>query len=320
MTAVPVVVRRARVGSRAVSAVWIAVVLWSTTALFVRAAHADALVFTTYRLWLALPPLALVIGFRARRGVTVVTRAPGISRLRWTLVVLGAGFFFASGAFTAFAALNRTRLLDVTLIGALQPVLVIAIGVSFLGEHAARSHVVRALVAVGGTAAVALSASGSGSWDVTGEVLAVASLFLNVGWYVYGRVLRDRYAVDPFVFMFGVLAAAAVITTPVAWIGTGGLDLPPAAIGFATATMIAGTAAHLLVVWAHRYVPASMSAPLLLGEPILVAVGAWICFAEALGPAEILASLVVVGALWGMVRSPAFAHAEGETADPAPPA
>lgn len=320
MTAVSTVLRRARVGSQAVSAVWIAVVLWSTTALFVRAAHADALVFTTYRLWLALPPLALVIGLRARRGVTVVTRAPGISRLRWTLVVLGAGFFFASGAFTAFAALNRTRLLDVTLIGALQPVLVIAIGVWILGEQASRSHVVRAFVALGGTAAVALSASGSGSWDVTGEVLAVASLFLNVGWYVYGRVLRDRYAVDPFVFMFGVLAAAAVITTPVAWVGSGGLDLPPAAIGFATATMIAGTAAHLLVVWAHRYVPASLSAPLLLGEPILVAVGAWICFAEALGPVEIVGSLVVVAALWGMVRSPAFTHAEEGTADPAPPA
>lgn len=320
MTAVPVVLRRAPVGTRAVAAVWAAVVLWSTTAIFVRAAHADALVFTTHRLWLALPPLALVIAVRARRGAVTVTRAPGMPLLRWALVVGGAGFFFASGAVTAFAAVNRTRLLDVTLIGALQPVLVIAIGVSFLGERATRSHFVRAAVAVGGTALVALSASGSGSWSLSGELLAVASLFLNVGWYVYGRVLRDRYAVDPFVFMFWVLSAAAVLTTPVAWAASGGLDLPPAAVGYAAATMVAGTAAHLLVVWAHRYVPASLSAPLLLAEPLLVAALAWVCFGERLGPVEVIGAAVVVGALWGMARSPALAHADERTPDPAPPA
>jgi drug/metabolite transporter (DMT)-like permease len=304
----------------ALGALAAAVVLWSASALFVRAGHADPIVFTTWRLWFALPPLALVIGLRARRGIAVRTRPAGMSRRRWMLTVAGAGTFFASGAATAFAALQETRLLDVTLIGALQPVLIIAVAVAFLGERADRTHLALAVLAVAGTVLVAVASSGRGSWSLAGDLLAVLSLVLNVGWYLYGRVVRDRYGIDPFGLMFGVLLTAAIVTTPIAFVTSGALQMHEAAFGYAAATMAVGTSAHLLLVWAHRYVAASVSAPLLLAQPPLVAVAAWICFGEAFGPTEVLGSVVVVGALWGMVRTPTLARAEDATADPAPPA
>ena len=183
---------------------------------------------------------------------------------------------------TAFAAIDKTRLLDVTLIGALQPVVIIVIAVLFLGERVQRRHAVLAFVAVAATVLVASSTSGSGSWSMAGEMLAVLSLFLNAGWYLYGRVLRGRYAIDPFGFMLGVLAAAAVLMTPVAILSAGTLRMSGSAYFWVTATMVFGTAAHLLLVWAHRYVPASLSAPFLLAEPPLVAIGAWVFFGEAL--------------------------------------
>lgn len=318
MVDVALSLRAHAVQRRAVAAVGLAVVLWSTSALFVRAGHADPTTFTVWRLWLALPPLALVVGLRLRRGEEVRLRAPGVSRGRWILVVTGAGAFFASGALTAFAALGRTRLLDVTLIGALQPVFVIALAVAFLGERVERANVVRAVVAVGGTVLVASAAAGHGSWSLAGDLLAVLSLFLNVGWFLYGRVLRDRYAIDPFGFMLSVLFAAAVLLTPFALAGHG-VHLPRAAVGYAAATMLVGTTAHVLLVWAHRFVPASTSAPLLLAQPPLVAVAAWACFGEALGVVEVVGSAVVVGALWGMVRSPVLEHVEDTTPDPVPP-
>src|SRR5262245_41557621 len=153
---------------RALGAIWIAIVFWSATALFVRAGDANPLVFTTWRLWFALPPLAAVCWWRTRGGRNVMFRAPGMSRGRWFLVILGAGAFFASGAATAFAAIDKTRLLDVTLISALQPVVIIVVAVLFLGEHTDRGHVVRALVAVGGTIVVATASSGSGTWSLAG--------------------------------------------------------------------------------------------------------------------------------------------------------
>jgi drug/metabolite transporter (DMT)-like permease len=304
---------------RALGAVVAAVVLWSASSLFVRAGDADALVFTTWRLWFALPPLGVIILFRSRSRGPVELFPAGVSRARWVGLIFGAGAFFVTGAATAFAALGMTTLLDVTLIGALQPVLIIAFAVAFLGEHVGRSLVVRAGIAVGATIVVALSATGSGNWSLAGDIVAVVSLVLNAGWFLYGRVLRTRFEIDPFVFIFCVFVTAALLITPVAAIANGGLGLPGKAVFFAACTMVSGTTAHVLMVWAHRFVPTSVSSPLLLAEPPIVAVGAWIFFDEALTPVQIIGSAVVVASLWGLVRSPELEHVEDDAIDPAPP-
>lgn len=298
----------------------LAVVGWSLSSLFVRAAHSDALVFTTWRLWFALPPLGAIVAWRRHTDPHVQLWPKDVSPLRGAALLAGGGAFFAGGAATAFAAIDMTRLLDVTLITSLQPVLVIAFAVLALRERVARSQYAMAVVAIAGTILVAAAASDSGTWSLAGDVVAVVSLVVNAGWFLYGRVLRARYPVDPFAVMLGVLAAAAVLLTPIAFAEAGGLDLAPAAIGFAACTMVSGTTAHVLMVWAHRYVPASVSAPLLLAEPPLVALAAWALFDESLGPIEILGSVIVVFALFGMVRSPAIERAEESLADPVAPA
>jgi drug/metabolite transporter (DMT)-like permease len=297
---------------------WGAIVLWSASSWFVRAGHANALVFTTWRLWFALPPLAVVVGIRAARGAGVPRRPAGVPLGRWILLLLGGGFFFSTGATTAFASINQTRLLDVTLIGALQPVVIVAVAVLFLGERTTRGVLAWGGVAVAGTVFVACTGGGAGEWSLQGELLAVASLAFNSGWFLYSRVLRDKFAVDPFVFVFAVFAASAVMLTPIAAISAGSLALPAAALGFAALTMCSGTTAHVLMVWAHRYVSPSVSAPLLLAEPPLVALGAWWFFGEVPTPPQIVGSAVVVVALWGVVRSPALVHVEEEIPDLAP--
>jgi drug/metabolite transporter (DMT)-like permease len=316
----------AAVASRAIAAVAAAVVLWSLSALFVRAGHADALVFTTYRAWLAVPVLWAIVRLRARhhaRTGTIVPgrpRPPGATRGARLALVAGAGALFAFSASTGFAAIGSTTVLNVTLIGALQPVLVIAAAVAFLGEHTTRAHVVRAAIALAGTTIVVAASSGGGTWSLAGDVLAVISLVGNSAWYLYGRWIRHRFAVDPVGFMAGVLTAVGLILTPIALIVHGSLGLPAPAIGFAALTMASGTAAHLLSIWAHRYVPASVSSPLLLAEPVLVGAAAWVCFGEALTAVQVVGSFLVRGVLVGMVRSPAHEHVDEETADEMPPA
>ena len=297
----------------------VAIVLWSASSLFVRAGHSDALVFTTWRLWFALPPLAAIVAVRSRRDRSVSWRPPDTSVFRWVALFFGAGAFFVSGAATAFAALGLTRLLDVTLISSLQPVLIIAFAVAFLGEQADRTHLVRAIIAIAGILVVAVSASSGGSWSLAGDVVAVVSLVLNAGWFLYGRVLRTNFAIDPFVFMLGTLSAAAVLITPVAVVAHGGLGISGRGMFFAACTMVSGTTAHVLVVWAHRYVPTSVSSPLLLGEAPLVAAGAWLCFGESVSVVEGVGSVVVVASLLGIVRAPALAHVDHDVPDPSPP-
>jgi drug/metabolite transporter (DMT)-like permease len=311
--------RRTLIERRAIPAVVAAVVLWSASSLFVRAGDADALVFTTWRLWFAIPPLALIVALRRRRGPQFGFWPRDVSRARWVALMVLGGASFVAGAATAFAAIGMTRLLDVTLIGALQPVLVIAFAVAFLGERVARSHLGRGAIAIAATMFVAVVASGSGSWSLAGDIVAVVSLFANTVWFLYGRVLRTRFAPDPYAFMLGVLASGALLMTPIAWIHNGGFEMRGVAIAFAACTMVSGTTAHVLMTWAHRYVPTAISSPMLLAEPPLVAAGAWLCFGEAVTPLEAVGSAVVVASLWGVARSPELEHVDEEVLDPAPP-
>jgi drug/metabolite transporter (DMT)-like permease len=304
---------------RAIAAVVTAVVLWSCTALFVRAGHSDALVFTTWRLWFAIPPLFLIVWARGRSESTGRFWPEDVTLRQWILLLIGAGAFFILGATTNFAALGQTRLLDVTLILSLQPILIIGFAVAFLGEHAPRSHLIRAVVAVGGTVLVAVSGSGSGTWSLAGDLLAVLSLVFNSGWFLYGRVMRTRIVVDPFAFMLGTLTTAAVLLTPVTLIVHGTLSISGRGLFFAACTMIAGTAAHVLMIWAHRHVPTSVSSPMLLGETPLVAAGAWLCFEETVTPLQAVGSAVVVASLWGVARGSELEHVEHDVPDPAAP-
>lgn len=304
---------------RALGAVWLAVLAWSASSLFVRAGDSDPIVFTTWRLWFSLIPLAVAVAWRRRRDPSLQLWPTDVALQRLLLLLIVGGATFASSAATAFAAINQTRLLDVTLIGSLQPVLVVGFAVAFWGEKVTTRQALLPLVAAAGTLIVATAASGSGTWSLAGDLIAVLSLVLNAGWFLFGRALRSRFPIDPFAFMLGVLASAAVLLTPVALITNGDLQMSSRGFTYAACTMITGTSAHVLMTWAHRYLPASISAPLLLAEPPIVAVGAWIWFAESLGIVEIIGSLVVIAALVGVVRTPALEHAEEDTADPVAP-
>jgi drug/metabolite transporter (DMT)-like permease len=294
-------------------AVGIAVLGWSASALFVRASHAPAVPFTTWRLWFALPPLYVLVAWRSRRSPDAsLLTLPGHSRFTLLGATALAGVLFAAAAGTAFAAIGNTTLLDATLIPALQPVVVMVIAVLFLHETVRRGLVARCLVAVAGTALVASAASGRGSWSLYGDLLAVVSLFANSLWHVYGRFIRHRFGVDPIVFMAGALTSAAIVMTPLALLGHDGLHIGPHAIGYAALTMVSGTTAHIAMVWAHRYVPASVSAPAALAEPAIVSAAGWVAFGDAPGLVEVVGSLVVVGALVGIVRSEVTSSIEDE--------
>ncbi len=295
----------------------LAVVGWSASSLFVRAAKSDALVFTTWRLWFAVPPLAIIVAVRARGDKPAPLVPPDVSAGRWALVMFGAGASFIAAAATSFAALGLTRLLDVTLIVALEPVLIIGFAVAFLDEHVDRRQCVLAGVAVAATMLVAISGSRGGSWSLAGDILAVVSLVMNAVWFLYSRVLRMRYVVDPVVFMFWTLLCASIINVPLTLLVHGSLAISGRGMFFAACTAVSGTTGHALMVYAHKYLPTATSSPFVLAEPPLVAIGGWVFFGESLNAVEIIGSAVVVGSLWGVVRSPALEHTEGPEGDPA---
>ena len=220
---------------------------------------------------------------------------------------------FASSAATAFAALGLTRLLDVTLIGALQPVVIIALAVMFLGEHVDRGIVTRAAVAVAGTVLVAIAGSTGGDWSLAGELLAILSLFLSVGWYLYGRVLSGALSARP------LRLHARRPHRGRDHDHSDRVDRARQSAPLAGRVRLRGRDdgrrdQRGRRSWSGRIVSSRppISAPFLLAQPPMVALAAWICFGESPGVVGIVGCCVVVGALFGMVRDPAVTRVEDE--------
>ena len=303
----------------AVLAVVVVVFLWSVANLFVRAGETNALVFTTWRLWIALPPLAVFVAAQARRHGSAALWPDRVPRRTWAVSMLGAGALFVASVATTFSAIRMTTLLDVTLISLLQPVIVVVFAVAFLHERVRASNIARAAVAIAGTVLVAAAATNSGTWSLAGDLVAVVALLLNSAWFLYGRVLRMRVAVDPVAFMFGTLVAGTLVLTPVAVVAEGSLAISGRGLFFAACVAVSGSTAHILMLWAHRFVPTSVSAPLMLAELPIVAVGAWVWFGESINALQVVGSVVVVVALWGVFRSPVVERIEDEIPDPEPP-
>ncbi len=65
--------------------------------------------------------------------------------------------------------------------------------------------------------------------------------------------------------------------------------------------LLSGLVGHGLMTWAQRHVDITVASLLMLGGPVISAVGAWVVFSQQLSPVQIAGALVVLAALGGIV-------------------
>ena len=155
--------------------------------------------------------------------------------------------------------------------------------------------------------------------ELAGDVMAAISLVLNAGWFLYGRILRTRFTIDPFVFMLvdddlgrDPRHAAHADRARLA------LDQRPGTVlrgvhddrghGRARADDLGSSVRADVGLVAATPRRAAARRRRRVGVLRRVA-----------RPIEIIGSAVVVGSLWGVVRSPELEEAEHDIADPTPP-
>jgi drug/metabolite transporter (DMT)-like permease len=287
---------------RALLMLVLVLVLWTSNVMWARQAGDDVPGFTTWRMILAVPVLGVLL--LAQRGQP---RAEGIPGARhhgdaaMRAVVVATGVLFGISAYVNFLAINKTTLVNVGVIHALQPAVIAVVAGRWLGEHVDWSLVARVSVAIVGTVLVAAGSVGQGTWSLHGDLIAASGLVLNCGWFVAGRWARTRTTIDATSYMTTVFcAAAATLATGMLLTGRG-LAVSWVILGFAALTAVVGTIAHTIMAWLHRYIPVSISSLFLLSQPALIAALAWIAFGESIAPIQIVGGAVVGGALAGIV-------------------
>ncbi|MGQ0831429.1 MAG: DMT family transporter [Microthrixaceae bacterium] len=290
------------VTTSALGAMTLAVVLWASNVLFVRRAG-DLLLFTTWRMLLAIPVLAATAGvLRARpTGPPRVMAEP--LRLEVRLGLVGIGALFGVSALVNFSAINETTIVNVGVIHALQPAVVALLAGRLLGEVADWRLVTMIGVAIAGASLVAAASTGEGTWSLHGDLLAVLGLGLNSIWFLAGRWVRTRTHLDATTYMSVVFTAGAATLVVMALVAGRSLAVDHSTLVLAALTAVFGTIAHILVAWAHRFLPVALSSLFVLSQPALIAVLAWVAFDEALSPLHVLGGAIVLGSLVRIVMS-----------------
>lgn len=197
---------------------------------------------------------------------------------RWGVVV-GAGLAFGAHQVAVILATKGTTIAVVTLIAALQPLVVALVSRRVVGERvppALRWCAVLALIGIWIVVQTNLSAPGR---TLAGDLWSVASLLGYIGFFLCSKRAREQGA-PTLTLTAGALAVALLVVTPGLLLG--GPVAPRRSVDLALIALVAlgpGNG-HLLVNWAHPRVSATLASLVLAALPLLSSLWARLVLGE----------------------------------------
>jgi drug/metabolite transporter (DMT)-like permease len=251
-----------------------------------------------YRLWLGAALL------------TTITYATG-KRLSWsTLRATWLGGLFLAGDMTMFySAVRLTSIVDVSVIGAFQPALVLIVARPLFGERMSRSDVGWIILAMVGVSIAVIGPGAAGHHRVLGDLLAVGALLSFSAYWLVSKHAREL--TGAIEYTAGVMIVAAIGATPIVLLAGQSLSrIHLSDWGWIVLLAIVPGGGHLIMNWAHRFVDASISSAISCLAPLVAAVVAIPILGQS------LSWLQVVGVLIGLSAIAVVAARHREPAQP----
>lgn len=239
------------------------------------------------------------IGAAALLVAMAVFRVPRPVRL-WP--VFGAGVCFGVHQLVFIEAAQTTSIAHVTLIGALQPLLVSLVSHRAVGEKPPPAIKWWALLAVVGVCLVVWANLGAASRSLGGDLLSVLNLFVFTAFFLFSKKARQQ-GTHTVALTAAMLAVSAVLVTPaLAFVDP---RAPTAGWQWGLLALLAlgpGNG-HLLVNWAHRRVSAAFASIVLTAIPLLASLWAHLVFDEPFGLRHVGGAVLVAAAIEGSRRA-----------------
>jgi len=310
VTAAPAAERRPGLGMAAATA---AVVVWGLSSVAIKQVEGlNGLGVACYRIWLGAA--IVTVAFLATGG-RITKRLLRLS--------LWGGLAFTADLVLFFCAVQETSIANATVIGALQPLLVLAVASRLFGERARRSEVMWGAVAVAGTVLVVVGGDGGGANSTFGNVLAVGALVAWTAYFVFTKTARQELSAWEFLTGMAIVAAVAVVPLPLLFEGTLGTTDANGWLIILYLTVVNGLLGHFLMAFAHGHVTLLTVSLLTLAIPVFAAAGAALWIDEPLTGIQVAGMAVVLVAL-GLVslntarRSPDLLEADVEALETLP--
>lgn len=300
---------REKITAFPVIAVFIAVFAWGIGPLLflAPAISINSILFYRVLFW---PPLLYLI---VRRNGSHINK--GLLRS-----VLVPGILFGTSTIFGFTAITTTSVANATIIGNISTAMVLFVAPKFLNERVSKLQVVLALTSFAGVLAIVIGAGNTGGSTLYGDFLALINAITWTFYFVSSKRRRVD-GVDTWQFLFGVSVIQVCVVVPYALITSNDiLEISWRDLGFLIAmTLFSGTIGHSFMLWAQKYVDASVSSMILLLGPVISSTGAWLVYKQQISLMQVLGGVVVLVSLAGVVRLSSSAKINQEllsTADP----
>ncbi|MBT6443498.1 MAG: EamA family transporter [Acidimicrobiaceae bacterium] len=278
--------------SRGLLAAAVAVTAWGASSVIAKVLPQGALAIAAYR-------------FMTYFVVISIWRATRRQYLSWGAFKksIPGGLLLAADVAFFFTAIKLTTVVNATIIGALQPLILTAYGVRFLGERLRRADMILGLVALAGVVVIVLAGSNSGDANIWGDLAAVGALASWSAYFVFAK--RADGVVSPTDYTLAAALIVALANAPLALAFGQSLAWPAWSdwlwlIGMALG---AGLLGHNMMNWSIVRIPLWLGSTMTLLVPLVSSAIAWIFLDEPLNPTQIIAMVVALAAIGKLVRA-----------------
>ena len=290
-----------------------AVVVWGVSSVLIKQVDGlSGLGIACYRIWLGA---AVITGVFVAGGGRVTTRLLRLS--------LWGGLAFGADLVLYFVAVQQTSIANATVIGALQPLLVLGVASRLFGERPRVAELGWGAVAVAGTALVVLGGDGGGANSLHGDLVAVGAVVAWAAYFVCSKTARRELTALEYLTGMALVAAVAVVPLPLLVHGTLGGTTAHGWMTIGFITVVNGLIGHFLMAFAHGHVTLLTLSLLTLAIPVFAAGSAAIWIHEPLTAVQLVGMAVVLSALGIMSltttrRSPELVAADVEAIESLP--
>jgi drug/metabolite transporter (DMT)-like permease len=278
----------------AFAALLLAAVAMGISPVFVREAGVGPFTSAFYRVFLALPALAVWVAGERRRSAATT----GVATVSgWSRGDLLAGVFFTVDLFFWHLAVLHTTIANATLLATMAPVWVMLLSLS-IGERVSRAMVIGLGICVLGGAALVGSSWRFAPERLLGDLYGIAT---SVGFGLYFLAVRVARRTAPTglvlwrsTLVTALLLGLVALTLENAWV--------PATVGGVVALLAMANISHVggqgLLGWALGHLSAAFSSLVIFLESLAAALFGWLVFDETLGPWQIAGGLAILIGIW----------------------
>ena len=271
------------------------VIAVSFAAVLIRLADAPPLVIAAYRLCLASLILAPLAWLHSRQELCRLAR-------RDIILAVASGAFLALHFALWIASLSYTSVATSVVLVTVTPIFVAVASYLLFHERLTRQAIAGIVVCLAGAALI-----GYGNWQIGpeslfGGVLALLGALAVAGYLLIGRRLRQQVGLLSYAFLVygsaAVMLLVAVLVRGYPIVGYSG-DTYIMLVLLAVVPQLMG---HMSLVWALRFVSATLVTIAVLGEPVGATVLAFLILEEVPTWSEIVGGVLILAGIFVAFR------------------